>query len=128
MFRRVAALARQIDLRSSERYNLTLEVRFSYRFGGMIYVGTGRTRNLGGETVCFEVDQQILKKGDVELRIAWPFRLQDICPLELVVQGTLIRTDDAVAVIKIRRYEFQTLGERSFSPMESCGVTCDLAA
>ena len=94
----------------------------------MTYVGTGRTRNLGGETVCFEVDQQIPKKGDVELRIAWPFRLQHICPLELVVQGTLMRTDDAVAVIKIRRYEFQTLGERSFSPLESCGVTCDLAA
>jgi len=94
----------------------------------MTYVGTGRTRNLGGETVCFEVDQQILKKGDVELRIAWPFRLQDICPLELVVQGSLIRSDDSVAVIKIRRYEFQTLGERSFSPLASCGVTCDLAA
>jgi hypothetical protein len=94
----------------------------------MTYVGTGRTRNLGGETACFEVDQQILKKGDVELRIAWPFRLHDICPLELVVQGTLIRTDDAVAVIKIRSYEFQTLGERSFSPLESCGVMCDLAA
>jgi hypothetical protein len=128
VFRRVTALARQIDLRSSERYNVDLELRFSYRFGGMTYVGTGRTRNLGGETVCFEVDQQILKKGDVELRIAWPFRLHDICPLELVVQGTLIRTDETAAVIKIRGYEFQTLGERSFSPLESCGVTCDLAA
>jgi len=121
-------LAREIDLRSSERHNLALELRFSYRFGGMTYVGTGRTRNLGGETVCFEVDQQILNKGEVELRIAWPFRLQDICPLELAIEGTLIRTDDHVAVIQIRRYEFQTLGERSFSPVASCGVTCDLAA
>ncbi|HEY4085610.1 MAG TPA: hypothetical protein VGM43_06705 [Bryobacteraceae bacterium] len=94
----------------------------------MTYVGTGRTRNLGSESVCFETDQQVLKKGDVELRIAWPFRLQDICPLELVVRGTLIRTDAAVAVVKIRGYEFQTLGERSFSPLESCGMTCDLAA
>ncbi|HEU5021422.1 MAG TPA: hypothetical protein VFT60_06010, partial [Bryobacteraceae bacterium] len=105
MFRRIAALAREVDLRSSERHDLTLELRFSYRFGGMTYVGTGRTRNLGGETVCFEADQRILRKGDVELRIAWPFRLHNICPLELVVQGTLIRTDDAVAVIKIRGYE-----------------------
>lgn len=94
----------------------------------MTYVGTGRTRNLGGETVCFDVDQQIPKRGEVEVRIAWPFRLHDICPLELVVNGTIIRTDDNVAVIRIRRYEFQTLGERSFSPLVSSGVTCDLAA
>lgn len=94
----------------------------------MTYIGTGRTRDLGGESVCFETDQQILRKGDVELRIAWPVRLQDVCPLELVVRGTLVRTDEAVAVVRIRSYEFQTLGARSFSPLASCGVTCDLAA
>lgn len=91
-------------------------------------MGSGRTRNLGGETICFETDQQILRKGEVELRISWPFRLQDVCPLELVVRGSVIRTDATVAVVRIRTYEFQTLGERSFSPLESCGVTCDLAA
>jgi hypothetical protein len=64
----------------------------------------------------------------VELRIAWPFRLHDICPLELAIQGTLVRTDEHVAVIRIRRYEFQTLGERSFNPLVSCGVTCNVAA
>lgn len=128
MLRKFAIPPRALDLRASDRHHLTLELRFLYRFRGMTYLGTGRTRDLGGETVCFEVDQQILKRGDVELRIAWPMRLQDVCPLELVVKGSVIRTDDSIAVVRMRSYEFQTLGERSFSPLASCGVTCDLAA
>jgi hypothetical protein len=44
------------------------------------------------------------------------------------VKGTLIRTERSVAAIRVRSYEFQTRGERSFSPLASCGVTCDMAA
>lgn len=103
-----------------------MELRFSYCSGGVTYVGTGRTRNLGGETVCFETDQSLRQKGDLELRIPWPFELQSVCPLELVVRGPLVRKNNGVAVIRIDNYEFQTHGDRSFSQLASCGVTCDL--
>src|SRR5271170_7572438 len=115
-----------VNLRQWERREVAMELRFSYCSGGVTYVGTGRTRNLGGETVCFEADQNLRQNSDLELRIPWPFELQSVCPLELVVRGPLLRKNNDVAVIRIDNYEFQTHGDRSFSQLASCGVTCDL--
>lgn len=116
-----------VDLRKVERQALAMELRFSYRLGNMTYVGTGRTRNFGGETVCFETDQFLRGRGELELRIPCTFRLQSVCHLELVVRGPLVRKDAKVAVMRMGSYEFQTHGDRSFSHVASCGVTCDLA-
>jgi hypothetical protein len=116
------------DLRRMERHALAMELRFCYRWSGLSYIGSGRTRDLGGETICFETDQILRGRGDIELRIPWPSRLQSVCDLELVVRGQLIRKDETVAVIRIQSYEFQTLGDRSFSQLASCGVNCNLAA
>ena len=115
-------------LRRMERHALAMELRFCYRWGALTYVGSGRTRNLGGETICFETDQILRGRGDIELCIPWPSRLQSICDLELIVRGQLVRKEDTVAVIRIESYEFQTRGNRSFSQLASCGVNCNLAA
>jgi hypothetical protein len=116
------------ELRKVDRHDLAMELRFSYRSGGVTYLGTGRTRNLGGDAVCFEADQEISGRGELELHITWPFRLQSICPLELVVRGALVRKDASVAVLRMQSYEFQTRGERSFNSFDSCGAICDVAA
>jgi hypothetical protein len=116
------------DLRKAENQGLSMELRFSYRSGGVTYVGSGRTRNLDADSVCFESDQELRGRGDIELHIAWPFRLQSICPLELVVRGPLVKKDGAVAVIRMDSYELRTHGERSFGYFASCGDICDLAA
>jgi hypothetical protein len=117
-----------VHWRHLERQPLVLELHFSYRSGGISYVGTGRTRNFSGEMISFDVDQTTLKKGEMELRILWPTRLQDVCPLELVVKGRLVRTEATGAVLKMQSCEFRTLGPRSFNQVDSRGVTCDLAA
>jgi hypothetical protein len=114
--------------RRLERQNLALELKFSYRSGDVVYIGTGRTRNFSGEMLCFEVDQSTLRKGTMELRILWPVRLQNICQLELVVTGQLVRTETSAAVLRMESREFQTLGTTSFNQLPSCGVTCNLAA
>ena len=128
MIPRTAGPVNPVDLRKLQRHPLVLELSFSYQSEGVTYIGTGRTRNLGGETISFETDQEFRKKGDVELRILWPFRLQGVCQLELVIKGVVVRTDSNLVVLRMGSCEFKTLGDRSFSQHTSWGVTCNLAA
>ena len=51
----------------------------------------------------------------MEARIAWPFLLQNVCKLELVVRGPVIRVGARGTIMEIGSYEFQTCGERSFA-------------
>jgi hypothetical protein len=113
-------------LRTAERLALALDLRFSYSSGNVTYMGTGRTRNLSGGGVCFEFDQELRGKPDLELRIALPSRLQSVCDLELVVRGTLVRKHGDVAVLRTESYEVQTCGNRSFSQAANRGVTCNV--
>jgi hypothetical protein len=116
------------ELRALERRTLAMELRFSYRCDNVTYIGSGRLRNLSATAVCFEVDQDLRGRSDLELRIPWPSRLQSICPLELVVRGPLVRKHKSLAVIRMDSYEFQTRGERSFNTLSDCGGICDIAA
>ncbi|MGD1070239.1 MAG: hypothetical protein ABSB15_08870 [Bryobacteraceae bacterium] len=113
--------------RATERHALTLELRFSYSSGSIAYIGTGRTRDIGTGGVCFEFDQDLGGRSDLELRIALPSRLQQVCPLELVVRGPLLRKDAAVAVLRMDSYEVRTCGNPSFYPFADRGVTCDVS-
>ena len=113
---------------ASDCFPVSLELRFSYRSGNIIYIGTGRTKNLTDTTVCIETDQDVCSGTDVELRITWPARLQSVCPLELVVRGPLVKQSGGVSILHMESYEFQTCGEHSFDQASSCGVTCNLAA
>jgi hypothetical protein len=47
---------------------------------------------------------------DTELAITWPFRLQGVCRLKLVVFGRVVRSDGDRVAIKMQRYEFRTAG------------------
>jgi len=51
----------------------------------------------------------------MEARIAWPFLLQNVCRLQLVVRGPVIRVGPRGTIMEIGSYEFQTCGERSFA-------------
>ena len=45
--------------------------------------------------------------------IAWPFLLQNVCALELVLRGPAT-TGDRGTILTVRNYEFRTCGPRSF--------------
>jgi hypothetical protein len=116
------------ELRADRRFAVNMELRYSYRYAGLTYIGTGRTRNLSTRAVCFEIDQEVRAGGDLEVRIAWPSRLQHVCALELVLRGRIVRKGPSFAVLQMENYEFQTCGDRSFSSLNSRGVTCNIAA
>jgi hypothetical protein len=82
--------------------------------------------DLSDEAVRFENDGEVPRGVEVELRIAWPFRLQSVCPLELVVRGPVVRSGADGAVLKMKSFEFRTCGERSFDQTASLGTLCNV--
>lgn len=124
----MSGLNRQIESRGKTRFPLSMELRFSYRRDSVWHYGTGRTKNLTDEAVLFENDQHVPRGTELELRISWPLRLQSVCPLELVVRGSLIRKDQAGAVLRMKSCEFQTHGKQSFDQTPGLGGVCDMLA
>lgn len=110
------------------RQPVEMDLRFSYRRNGVVYSGTGLARRLTSVDVRIESDQHLPVSGDIQVRIKWPFLLQSVCPLELVIEGSLVENDGEQSVVLINSYEFRTWGEQSFEPAIARGAACDLMA
>jgi hypothetical protein len=102
------------DRRTDRRYEHEMELQFSYRVGGILQFGSGRTVDLSRTAVRFVTDDPPPKGADLELRISWPYLLQNVCPLELVVTGTATMTGARGIILAMSHYEFRTCGQRSF--------------
>lgn len=102
------------DRRGDRRYQYEMELRFSYKLGGVAHYGSGQTVDLSRCAIRFVSDNPPPEGVEVELRIAWPYLLQNVCPLELVVRGTAKTNSERGTVLAMDRYEFRTCGERSF--------------
>jgi hypothetical protein len=114
------------DRRSDRRYALGLELHFSYSRRGMTYLGSGSTIDLSGGGILFDTDSPPPEGQDVELRVAWPFLLQNVCPLELIIHGKVLRCDARGTVVTMRDYEFRTCGVRSFDQAVSGAIACNI--
>jgi hypothetical protein len=104
------------DRRSDRRYEHEMELQFSYRVGGVLHFGSGRTVDLSRSAVRFVTDDPLPKGADLELRISWPYLLQNVCPLELVVNGKAAIAGERGVILVMSHYEFRTCGQRSFVP------------
>jgi hypothetical protein len=102
------------DRRSDRRYEYEMALEFSFTQGGVMQFGSGQTLDLSRGAVRFLADNPPPDGVEVELRIAWPYLLQNVCPLELVVRGTTTTTSERGTVLSMRHYEFRTCGQRSF--------------
>ena len=111
------------DRRADRRYACELLLHCWFRSGGTQCTGSGQTKDLGRKGICFTADNPPPHATDVELRIEWPFLLQDVCPLELRVWGRVLRSDDQGTVVRMSRYEFRTCGARSFDQAGASAVT-----
>src|SRR5580658_7226323 len=102
------------DRRCERRYESEMELQFSYQLSRGPCFGSGRTADLSRTAVRFLADDPPPDGAEVELRISWPFLLQNVCPLELVVRGNVRNTTVRGTVLTIESYEFRTCGQRSF--------------
>jgi len=104
------------DQRVNERYPITLELQYKLLNKGRVeHLGIGRTLNISSGGVLFEADALLPATGPIELAMSWPFLLEGICNLKLVMRGRIVRCDTNSKVIAVRaeHHEFHTAGVRS---------------
>jgi hypothetical protein len=107
------------DRREERRYHYVMDLRFTFRVRGVTHFGSGKTQDLSRYGVRFTSENPPPDGSEVEVRIAWPFLLQNVCPLELLVFGKVMKTDDRGTIVQMNDYEFRTCGERSFDEAAS---------
>ena len=87
-----------------------MEVRYTLlRSNRAVIVGVGQTLNIGSGGVLFTTAERLPIGWTVELSVNWPARLDRTCPLQLVVEGHVIRSEDYWAAVTFKGYEFHTL-------------------
>lgn len=112
-----AALERhRNEQRLNGRYPIILDLQYKLLNKGQVeHLGVGRTLNISSGGVLFEAEGlPPSARGPIELALSWPFLLQGICNLKLVMRGQIVRCDSgsgAVAV-KAEYHEFHTAGTR----------------
>jgi hypothetical protein len=116
------------DRRADRRYAFELPLRFFYQSAGAQCAGSGHTMDFCRKGVRFASEDAPAPGADVELRIEWPFLLQDVCPLELRVWGRALRSDDRGTVIRMNKYEFRTCGARSFDQVSAGAANWSIVA
>jgi hypothetical protein len=100
------------EQRSFQRYPIELEVE--YRLLGKGHserFGSGKTRNISSGGVLFEA-LGAPATGAIELMLSWPFLLEGVCPLRLVMRGRVVRSDGHRIAVQATYHEFRTAGSR----------------
>jgi hypothetical protein len=109
--------------RSHSRYPIKLDAEYRVLKKGRVEHGFGRTLNISSGGVFFETKAALPSSGPIELLVSWPFLLEGVCPLKLLMRGRIVRIDGKGVAIKFKHHEFRTAGARipnSGIPIE-CG-------
>lgn len=90
------------------------------------HLGAGHTVELGGGGVLFQSDCPPPDGASVEVQIVWPFLMQGICSVALIIQGMVVRTDARGTAVRMRQYMFQTVDSLASECAINSGVACNL--
>jgi hypothetical protein len=102
---------KRIEQRSHRRYPVTLDVEYKvWHKGKLERTGTGRTRNVSTGGVLIETKDPPRSGDEIELWINWPFLLEGVCRLNLVLVGNVVRSGAGEVAVKTRHHEFRTAG------------------
>jgi hypothetical protein len=106
--------SRHVDQRLNRRYPITLEIEYKLlRKGRVERLGLGRTLNVSSGGVLFEANETLPAGSSIELVMQWPFLLEGVCPLKLVIHGCVVRCDSKGVAVRSKHHEFRTAGARS---------------
>jgi hypothetical protein len=99
------------DRRSDRRYPILLNLRWKLIHRKRVLdTGTGSTRDLSSGGILIESSRPLPKGFDVELAISWPVLLHNVAPMQLVVQGRVVRSERDRFAIRMSQHEFRTAG------------------
>lgn len=101
------------EQRSHQRYPIELEVEYRLLTKGRSQNrGSGKTRNISSRGVFFEALESAPAGSSIEIMLTWPFLLEGVCPLRLVMRGRIVRSDVRGIAIQTNYHEFRTAGSR----------------
>jgi hypothetical protein len=101
------------EQRSHQRYPIELEVEYRLLAKGRSeQVGSGKTRNISSGGILFDALGSRPATGSIEVLLSWPFLLEGVCPLKLVMKGQIVRSDTRGVAIQYNYHEFRTAGSR----------------
>ena len=76
----------------------------------MTVFGTGHTNLMSSLELIFTADQPLEPGMKAEISIAWPALLDDRVRLQLIVVGTVVRTQEGLNVLSILKHHYRTRG------------------
>ena len=118
----MAAIALPGERRLKRRFEMQREIRYKLTTANApVRSGVGHTLNIGSGGVAFVCDHRVEEGSFVELSIAWPAKLNDSCPMRLIVFGRVLRGGLTGGVASIDKYEFRTAA-RGFQPSPAVRV------
>jgi len=97
----------QAERRLRQRFRIELEVWYAC-LSRQQPPGVGKVLDISSKGVWFTTESALKRGTRVELSINWPARLNDTCPLKLMIYGSVVRSEKSVAAIRIEQYEFRT--------------------
>ena len=104
-----ALIAGGSDRRSSSRFPFHEQVRYRVLAAkAPSPEAYGRTIDMSSGGVLFTTEGALPYGRLIELSVNWPARLGGVCPLQLVAVGRVVRSDNACAAVRIRKYQFKT--------------------
>jgi hypothetical protein len=103
------------ERRARRRYAIQLDLRCKLTASGEVLDGT--TCDISSYGVRFRLDRSLGNGERVELSLNWPIRLEDRCPLQLVLHGFVTRNNARETAMAVTRYEFRLLRVRA-----PCGI------
>jgi len=112
---RIARLleSRRSDQRAHRRYPIVLDIEYKlFNKGRVERSGSGRTVDISSGGTCFSTDDVLPVDGLIEVVVKWPFLLEGVCPLTLVMRGRIVRRDGQRTAIQAKQHEFRTAGGR----------------
>ncbi len=102
------------DQRAHRRYPIALDIEYKLVQKGRVQrQGLGKTLDVSSGGVCFQCSDALPPDSHIELVITWPFLLEGVCPLSLVMHGRVVRTDGQRVAIQAKHHEFRTAGTRA---------------
>lgn len=75
-------------------------------------IGVGRSVNISSGGICFTTETVLALGTPIEISMPWPALLNDICPIKLVIYGSVIRSEANRTAVAIERQEFRTQGRK----------------
>ena len=94
------------ERRSQARYPVELELQC--KLVGSETMCQGKTTDVSSSGARFRIDRELPVGTTVELRIKWPMRCPGNFPLELVLEGHVLRSDASGTAIQTQRYAIGT--------------------